>query len=396
MSPIDPFLFEQHFRAFVAFVEGETGEPLASLQTHPYLDKHENYKKTLHAVERERLGWRDWGEEQVGSGQIVRSVIRAIEIEHGGARPRHNLMPWEGPWGPESRPHRALHEALDEGDRERVERAFFDLYRSRVDDATSFGRLVDLFGRQYALLAYLFFLKDRTAYVPSSTGAFDAAFERLGVGVRTAGRASWKNYAEYNRALQDLRHALADRLGAETTLLDAHSFAWTLEKAVCRRRKGAAAPASIEASQRSAEYAALPPKEREAVAKARVGQGPFRSDLLDYWGACAVTGCAEGALLRASHIKPWRDCDVQEARDPYNGLLLSAALDAAFGALLITFDDGGRLLVSPRLSREDAEAVGIREGLALRRPSEPAHRPYLSLHRERFLRAGAQPLHRHP
>ena len=386
---IAPFLFEQHFRAFAAFVEGETGEPLASLQTHPYLDKRENYKNTLHSVARERLRWRDWREDQIGGGRIAGAAIRAIEIKKEGEIPKNNLLPWEGRYGPGSRPHRALHEALGGTELGRFERAFFDLYRSRVDDATSFGRLVDLFGRQYALLAYFFFLKDRTAYAPISTGAFDAAFERLGIDVRTAGHASWENYAEYNRVLQDFRHALADRLGAETTLLDAHSFAWTLEKAVYGGREGAAAPASTEASRRSAEYAALPPKEREAVAKARVGQGPFRSDLLDYWGACAVTGCAEGALLRASHIKPWRDCDAREARDPYNGLLLSAALDAAFDALLITFDDEGRLLVSPRLSRADAEAVGIREGLALRRRPEPAHRSYLALHRERFTKAEA-------
>ena len=49
------------------------------------------------------------------------------------------------------------------------------------------------------------------------------------------------------------------------------------------------------------------------------------------WGGrCAVTGLDLPLLLRASHIKPWRDSDNRERLDPYNGLLLSPSYDAAF------------------------------------------------------------------
>jgi hypothetical protein len=66
----------------------------------------------------------------------------------------------------------------------------------------------------------------------------------------------------------------------------------------------------------------------------RVGQDVFRAALMDYWGGrCAVTGCAEPLLLRASHIKPWAICEADSERlDVYNGLLLAAHLDAAFDA----------------------------------------------------------------
>jgi putative restriction endonuclease len=47
---------------------------------------------------------------------------------------------------------------------------------------------------------------------------------------------------------------------------------------------------------------------------------------------------------------PWSHCksDVQRL-DVYNGFLLSALWDAAFDAGLMTFDDDGNVLPSPRM-----------------------------------------------
>ncbi len=59
-------------------------------------------------------------------------------------------------------------------------------------------------------------------------------------------------------------------------------------------------------------------------------------------GRCAITGLAVPALLRASHIKPWADCDDdKEQLDVFNGFLLSASLDAAFDSGVISVADDG-------------------------------------------------------
>ena len=56
----------------------------------------------------------------------------------------------------------------------------------------------------------------------------------------------------------------------------------------------------------------------------RIGQNVFRDALMDYWGGrCPLTGISEPALLRASHIVPWSDCDDAQRLDVHNGLLLS-------------------------------------------------------------------------
>ena len=200
----------------------------------------------------------------------------------------------------------------------------------------------------------------------------------LGFDLKTEGKATWTNYIAYNDALRGVQHALAERLGAETSLLDAHSFAWMLGRSVYKGPDSALVEGNI---RRVADYTALAAKDREAIVRARIGQGVFRDRLIDYWGACAVTGCENPALLRASHVKPWRDCDVHEALDPFNGVLLSASIDAAFDAGLISFDDQGRILVSTALGASDRGAVGIHDGLSLQR-IDARHLPFLRYHRE--------------
>ena len=55
-----------------------------------------------------------------------------------------------------------------------------------------------------------------------------------------------------------------------------------------------------------------------------------------FGGHCPLTGIIDPALLRASHIVPWSDCnDEQRALDVHNGLLLSALWDAGFDQGLV-------------------------------------------------------------
>lgn len=92
--------------------------------------------------------------------------------------------------------------------------------------------------------------------------------------------------------------------------------------------------------------ASLAETEREAVIRSRVGQGEFRAKLLGYWKCCAVTGAECLPLLRASHIKPWRDSDNRERLDVFNGFLLAPNIDAAFDAGYVTFDPLGKIVFS--------------------------------------------------
>ena len=121
---------------------------------------------------------------------------------------------------------------------------------------------------------------------------------------------------------------------------------------------------------------------REALVKARIGQGRWRRDLMLHWsGKCAVSGLEVEALLRASHIKPWRDSDNRERLDVLNGFMLGPAYDAAFDAGLISFEDNGAIMVSPKLPASQLSAAGISTTAKLSTLVD-AHRGYLAHHRE--------------
>ena len=119
-----------------------------------------------------------------------------------------------------------------------------------------------------------------------------------------------------------------------------------------------------------------------ALVDARVGQGKFRSSVLRLWNyRCSVTKSCTVEAIRASHIKPWRDSTDRERLDPANGLPLVASLDALFDAGLISFEDSGLMLVSPRLPPDEQKIYGVVEmSLTNKPPPETAtYLRYLSV-----------------
>jgi hypothetical protein len=99
---------------------------------------------------------------------------------------------------------------------------------------------------------------------------------------------------------------------------------------------------------------------KESVIQARRGQGRFRSNVEVIERSCRLTGITNSSLLIASHIKPWRSCEsAQERLDGMNGLLLTPDADLLFDRGFITFEDDGKVRVSPRFDREDLRRLGL-------------------------------------
>ena len=87
--------------------------------------------------------------------------------------------------------------------------------------------------------------------------------------------------------------------------------------------------------------------EKEALYKARIGQGKYREDLLKlYDKTCVLSGIKAPELLIASHIVPWREGTNEERLDKHNGLLLSATIDKLFDQYFISFDEEGIMVIS--------------------------------------------------
>ena len=124
--------------------------------------------------------------------------------------------------------------------------------------------------------------------------------------------------------------------------------------------------------------------EKEAIIRARIGQGLFRNRLLSYWAGCSITGCALTNILIASHIKPWRNSSNAERIDLFNGLLLTPNYDKLFDLGFISFDDNGKIILSKEFPKSEQQILGIDNHTHLISVDE-RHFRYLKFHRENRL-----------
>lgn len=99
--------------------------------------------------------------------------------------------------------------------------------------------------------------------------------------------------------------------------------------------------------------------DREAIIRARRGQGLFKQRVMNIERRCRVTGVENPIHLVASHCKPWRDSSNDERLDGENGLLLTPSIDHLFDRGFIGFEDSGGLIVSPVAHRPSLQRMGV-------------------------------------
>tara|TARA_B110000971_G_C19987960_1_gene490524 strand:- start:696 stop:1526 length:831 start_codon:yes stop_codon:yes gene_type:complete len=134
-------------------------------------------------------------------------------------------------------------------------------------------------------------------------------------------------------------------------------------------------------AEKKGEFKGLSSTDVERLVKSRKGQGKFRRDVIDLWKECSVTGCQQIQLLKASHIKPWRDASNEERLDSFNGLLLTPSLDTLFDGGFITFDKKGKIVVSSAVETETFSAFGIDTNYRLKYLNKKTEN-YLKYHRK--------------
>jgi hypothetical protein len=99
--------------------------------------------------------------------------------------------------------------------------------------------------------------------------------------------------------------------------------------------------------------------EKQALIKARRGQGLFRQNVARIEHFCRVTRVDRPEHLIASHIKQWRESDNHERLFEGNGLLLTPTIDHLFDRGFISFENRGELLISPVAHEDSLNKMGI-------------------------------------
>ncbi|MDR3216476.1 MAG: HNH endonuclease [Clostridiaceae bacterium] len=108
--------------------------------------------------------------------------------------------------------------------------------------------------------------------------------------------------------------------------------------------------------------AVLSMTEKEAIIRARVGQGLFRDNVITKYQKCIITGIDDVRVLIASHIKPWRVSSNADRLSADNGFLLTPTFDRLFDLGFITFKSSGELLVSDYFSDQNSALLNIIKG----------------------------------
>ena len=224
-----PDVFAKQYARFMMQVERASGAPFVSFREGlPF--KWEGYKEKLRDLALHRLDVETWTRADIGTGKFIDKVIEIVEVNEPALDVRNNLVAWDGRYGPSARSHAGLYRAKGHpNSRLDLDLWLFDFFHGELTDSLAFERFRKSVESRYDLLAYLYFLRDWTKYMPIAPQTFDRAFALLGIELATSGHCSWMNYSDYNDALRAHQRSLQEVAGLDDArLIDAHSFCWML------------------------------------------------------------------------------------------------------------------------------------------------------------------------
>ena len=365
------FLKLKEFTAFITFKSKISN--FDSFSKNLFINNNENYKKEIWDIANEKLKALK-AYTTFGSGELLSKLIECIEIQG------NNLLQWDARNGSESRVHAKLFEIIEtKNNLKELEELLWTFYFSEeISDQAFFNRFTEIVNKKYSLIAYLFFIKDKSKYLPLATNTFDDFFRETEIDLRTSKKCSWENYYSYISVMEYIRSFLRENLDSDATLIDAHSFVWILERQYKEALK--------KGTYKKPKEFELKEKDKETVIKARIGQGRYRELLKQKWNNTeSISDYANPDFMRASHIKPWKNCDNKECIDPENGLLLKPDNDFLFDQGYISFNDDGSIIFSKYLSEQDIKEFYLSEKIKIKQVSQKM-KDYLSYHRGHILK----------
>ena len=181
-----------------------------------FLGRKEDYKSRIAEEARKALKSDTWEKSLIGTGKIAEYAKKAMN-RSGNLVNKNQQIDFKN----------RLDKRLS-----KAERVLYDIYRNPLcKESVAFANAMEIFGAKYDTIAFLFFIKDDTRFLPISPGHFDKGFSYLGIDYSTSYRCSWENYQGFIDIIKEIRVVMEDMLPMQGVprLIDAHSFVWVIQ-----------------------------------------------------------------------------------------------------------------------------------------------------------------------
>ncbi len=192
--------------------------------------RREGYKYEVYERGHELMASVPWDKPGILDTDIIsKAANQALNIIPADWSRQENLVDWQDA---------GIVATLSDAKIRALKVALLKLYTTDDEDG-AFNALVGVLGQKYALITYFFFLKDCSRFVVMRPLRFAEQFSLIGAPTTCTTRATWKNYQEFNTILGEVQNYLSAAIpGEDITLLDAHSYVWSLYVVAEYRKAG--------------------------------------------------------------------------------------------------------------------------------------------------------------
>lgn len=221
IDPVKLISTIKRFEHYIRHRDGLQDEVISFEDKNTFLGREENYKSKVSVLANEELRYEDWKKSWIGKGEISRRAARAMS-KAGNLVHKHQQIKFK--------------DMLDPTRKEYIKDAelvLYNIYKSATEEEVkaAFDQAKRVFGGHYDTIAYLFFVKDKSKYLPVSPGNFEKSLASIGIDYKLSGRCSWDNYLGFIEIVKQVHTVMQMVLqDVEIRLIDAHSFLWVISE----------------------------------------------------------------------------------------------------------------------------------------------------------------------
>ena len=212
----------QKIYRFIDYIRMRDGDdPISFQEKNSFMGREENYKASIFEKAQAALEYDKWTEPWIKTGKILTCARKAMNCAG-------NLV--------NSNQQIAFKNRIDPNHERycpEASQVLFDVYTSKGENAerSAFSEAKRVFGGSYDTIAYLFFIKDQSRFLPISPGNFEKSFASVGIDYPLSGKCSWENYTGFINIIKDVQNVMQEILhGIDVRLIDAHSFLWVINE----------------------------------------------------------------------------------------------------------------------------------------------------------------------